>query len=846
MALTEKITILTEDSKLKSLIQQFNEGSIAASKLAAALRQLAGSTKANTEINAQVKAVQQQVAAITRTNSKAVLNQAQAYNQATAAAKKFQVTIVRTAEESAAATGGLSAASPLGPGGEMMPGWVPPARYQAWADNFRKTHVFDEVTGSWRQMTQAEIANAKATDRAAQAQRRAQIAIGRTGNRMMGGFRTALLLRSSMRELISASQLFTSNTAAMQSEMNKFTMAASDAAWITMGLSSLIGGPAAGLVAGVMTFAAVLGDEAGAQDKATIAIEKFNAHLTETMGKLYGMKNDIMPGLINQFDSLASAAEPGLFTKLLSSVSTAQVGSTLETVGALHGGFDSASALLRLLGGIAERAHKSTTARVHGSESQLNLAARQIVALSKATVAQMNFNATLEHETSLTKAMLPLQDAYNHKLSEAAVQYDAASAKAKEAIENDKKLHDVLLPAQETSALAQIDKQIGQATGERKAALEKLKTATITYYTSLYPYYSKEIEYNQQMLDILSKVYERTKRQLEQQHILEGRFFNSSTERTRAIEARKTREAQVQQRAAWMKEQDKIAELYASGIKDDKARITKLHEIKLKEIQESYDDQALKNAEIYAENVKYQKEMDAADAKSIKNAESLQKAFFGITDGLMSAWSTMESIFHRTDAHTQRLFQVIRGIESVINSISTIVKDVGIVASWFGGSSGPGKSGSNIGGIIGAGASLFGSIKGIFGGSGTPEAVKAATVAGKVNPSNAATIAKAGINAAAMIPGPQMPFVAAGAAITDFASSMHWFANGGVVKHPMIAGVGEKGHEAIIPLDKYTYAPKNRGGNSMRVELGGSITASGRDFIIGLNKAQTMMAGSGI
>ncbi len=123
--------------------------------------------------------------------------------------------------------------------------------------------------------------------------------IGRTTNRMIGGFRAALLLRSGFREALNILPIFTDGSSEAAAMLNKLSMTASDSAWIFMGLRPMIqnlGGdigalatPITGAVVAGGAFLAFLGDTASTLGKDNDELDKMDVKLQNMIDALNGI-----------------------------------------------------------------------------------------------------------------------------------------------------------------------------------------------------------------------------------------------------------------------------------------------------------------------------------------------------------------------------------------------------------------------------------------------------------------------------------------------------------------------------------------------------------------------------
>lgn len=123
--------------------------------------------------------------------------------------------------------------------------------------------------------------------------------IGRTTNRMIGGFRAALLLRSGFREALNILPIFTDGSSEAAAMLNKLSMTASDSAWIFMGLRPMIqnlGGdigalatPITGAVVAGGAFLAFLGDTASTLGKDNDELDKMEVKFQNMIDALNGI-----------------------------------------------------------------------------------------------------------------------------------------------------------------------------------------------------------------------------------------------------------------------------------------------------------------------------------------------------------------------------------------------------------------------------------------------------------------------------------------------------------------------------------------------------------------------------
>lgn len=241
------ITVTARSPQLRALIQRFNEGRISAEKFAASLRAMEKRAMAGSKGLAEIKAVQAQARASIKASTQAILDQSSAMKKAATAAKDYRFEIKRTADAAVAVSGPEPPIIDTGSSGggvasyqrrnELLASLTRLYKRGQASDEWLNSMglAYDKTTKSVRSLADAERNARQATDDMDES-------AGRMTNRMIGGFRAALLLRSGMRELISASQLVMTNTSGVQQIMNKMMETATDSAWIFMGLKPIIEG----------------------------------------------------------------------------------------------------------------------------------------------------------------------------------------------------------------------------------------------------------------------------------------------------------------------------------------------------------------------------------------------------------------------------------------------------------------------------------------------------------------------------------------------------------------------------------------------------------------------------
>ncbi len=648
-------SIVVQSADLQALIERLKAGSIAALEFTSAVRAMANAAPAGSQAQVEALAVLSQYNTILRANTQSLLDQAAATHKAAGAAQDFQVIIQRTAEENAAAAETTVPMVDVGSlGTPIAMGESASSRYESWAQDFLSSHIQDEVTGNWRAMSEAEMVALGGLDQIATEGPATQGAIeevgnatGRTTNRFLHGFTVALLFRSGLREILAGSQLFMDDTQSMTAMINKLTMAASDSAWVFMGLKPIMTGfvsssemaaTAAGALGislnalggwltliptAALALFAFFGDMKAETQKTQAATDKLTASLKKLAAELNaGSFSDTN---VTKFDEnyvkflkskLADIEKQR--DALYEKSARAHAGALATEIGGLGPGLgamtpskgltDAESAQLAALQAQAE-AVQATITTVQNELKTPDIDWDKTYAQTE-KYKKVRDELLKGTPASIALAGTPIAQSSNLLEGLAKSLADAAKATDQRTIagrEHIKVLEHEEVELKKLDVLSKVNE---------KSASEKSKKEQDDYW-------KKMIQQADHLSEAEIKAHHLTRDEYEVQLLSEaglakqnGDILLYNQELGKAIDLEKQK-AEEQKRAA--EEQKKIATehlkaemLNASTISDPIARLESEHKVKLAQIASEENAQELKNAKVNSENYKYRQELEKA------------------------------------------------------------------------------------------------------------------------------------------------------------------------------------------------------------------------------------------
>ncbi len=660
----------------------------------------------------------------------------QTIKQADGTVKEFTVSIQRAQEAAAQSAqgfgGALNDADIIGTAGVPLP-----ERYDAWAKDFRGTHVQDEVTGNWRKMTDAEQETAVALDNVTASGKRATDTFNELHQSQWRGLLGLLAARSAFDELVRSTAFFNGATKDTLEMFNLLNRVGMDSMWVFMGVRNTMEGmgetfaalalPTATGVTVILALGAALGDLATQEAKTQQEFVKLSDQLDNLNSKALGLPLDQFRALNQQLQQLQQSTSG--FTHNLYDEFKYGIGAYWQ--------------------GLVDYAHGATPQEV-------------LAMMRKATNPDAQTISDLEGRSHQTEQLQRMTDAL----------------KQAEAFRMDLLKYSGELAPGDTRAKEDEDLRYAK---ER----ERISKITNEYQRDT------ELALNDQLhAEKLHTIELQKQADLEkarQSIVKENQATQADVDRSHVAEASRMLEMYKGEKLSWKDFYD-IMEGLKYGVSADTAEQIqqKIRDgWKIVTTEEAAADTARTSR--YRETEQYLK---GVDRQSRVTSQQTERAFFAISDGLMSAWSAMANIWGKSDAHAQRVFQTVQGIEGVIHSIVSIVDAANTVSKWLDG-------GTQVSGLLG----------------GEP---------GKPKGGGGAWWQEL------------LPVV--GAAVS-------WFGDGGVFNSPSVIGIGERGTEAVVPLDRYSVTSKD---NPMNVHMTGTVAMRGNDFVVGFNQVQNRMKRNGI